>query len=127
MKLTHIYKEFLGSIDLHDKFFRKFDKLASEVDSRIDNKLKTLFLISLYCNVFYHIYGNRKKQLKKQLTWKPKIRCNKFTIFTYDSKKTDILLRHLVSYFNTDAINILPITSLIVDDLNNMSVYMKNV
>jgi hypothetical protein len=100
-------------------------KLAVEVDSKVNNKLKTLFLISLFCNVFYHIYGTKKGQLGKKLQFNPLIRCKNYTIFTYDNQKTDILLTNLATFFNTDTTNLLPITGLILQDLNNMKVYMK--
>lgn len=124
-KLIKLYEDFIRSLDLIDLNHYKMYKLATEVDSKIDNKLKTLFLISLFCNVFYHIYGDRKGQLGKKLEFTPSIRCKNYTIFTYDNDKTDILLKDLVTFFNTDATNLLPITGLILQDLNNMEVYMK--
>lgn len=124
-KLIKLYEDFIRSLDLIDLNHYKMYKLATEVDSKIDNKLKTLFLISLFCNVFYHIYGDRKGQLGKKLEFTPSIRCKHYTIFTYDNDKTDILLKDLVTFFNTDATNLLPITGLILQDLNNMEVYMK--
>jgi hypothetical protein len=125
LKLRKLYNEFLDSIDLEDPTENKFYKLVQHVDINIDNKFKVLFLISLFCNVFYHIYGDRKDQLGKTLDFEPKIRCKNFTIFTYDNDKTDQLLKNLVTFFNTDATNILPITGLILQDLNIMDVYMK--
>lgn len=125
IKLIKLYNDFIRSLDLTDDSHYKMYKLATEVDSKIDNKLKTLFLISLFCNVFYHIYGTRKGQLRKKLEFKPIIRCKQYTIFTYDNDKTDILLKNLVTFFNTDATNLLPITGLILQDLNNIEVYMK--
>lgn len=124
-QLIKLYYNFINSLDLTDPTEYKMYKLATEVDIHVDNKLKTLFLISLFCNVFYHIYGTRKGQLGKPLTFTPTIRCNTYTIFTYDNNKTDILLKNLITFFNTDAINILPITGLILKDLNNMKVYME--
>jgi len=124
-KLIKLYDDFISSLDLTDISQYKLYKLATEVDNKIDNKLKTLFLISLFCNVFYHIYGTRKGQLKKKLEFTPVIRCKNYTIFTYDDDKTDILLKDLTTFFNTDATNLLPITGLILQDLNNMEVYMK--
>jgi len=124
-KLIKLYDDFISSLDLTDISQYKLYKLATEVDNKIDNKLKTLFLISLFCNVFYHIYGTRKGQLKKKLEFTPVIRCKNYTIFTYDDDKTDILLKDLTTFFNTDATNLLPITGLILQDLNNMKVYMK--
>jgi hypothetical protein len=124
-KLINLYDDFIRSLDLTDDSHYKMYKLATEVDSKIDNKLKILFLISLFCNVFYHIYGTRKEQLGKKLEFNPIIRCKQYTIFTYDNDKTDILLKDLVTFFNTDATNLLPITGLILQDLNNMEVYMK--
>lgn len=125
LKLRKLYNEFLDSIDLEDPTEHKFYKLVQHVDINIDNKFKVLFLISLFCNVFYHIYGDRKDQLGKTLDFEPKIRCKNFTIFTYNNDKTDQLLKNLVTFFNTDATNILPITGLILQDLNIMNVYMK--
>ena len=124
-ELKKLYGKFLDSLDLDDKYSRKMYKLAVEVDSRVNDKIKTLFLISLYCNVFHHYYGDRKGQWGKKLEWKPTIRCHKYTIFTYKSKKTDALLKHLVTFFNTDATYLLPITGLIIKDLNNLEVYME--
>lgn len=124
-KLIKLYNDFIRSLDLTDPTQYRMYNLATEVDSKIDNKLKTLFLISLFCNVFYHIYGTRKGQLGKKLEFTPVIRCKEYTIFTYDNDKTDILLKNLATFFNTDATNILPITGLILQDLNNMEVYMK--
>lgn len=125
LKLKKLYNEFLNSIDLEDPTEHKFYKLVQYVDINLDNKFKVLFLISLFCNVFYHIYGDRKDQLGKPLDFEPKIRCKKFTIFTYDNDKTDQLLKNLITFFNTDATNILPITGLILQDLNLMDIYMK--
>lgn len=124
-KIIQIYNNFIRSLDLEDPAQSKMYKLATQVDNQLDNKLKVLFLISLFCNVFYHIYGTKKGQLGKELTFKPNIRCNNFTIFTYDNEKTDTLLKDLVTFFNTDATNLLPITGLILQDLNKMKVYMK--
>lgn len=124
-KLIKLYDDFISSLDLTDISQYKLYKLATEVDNKIDNKLKTLFLISLFCNVFYHIYGTRKGQLKKKLDFTPVIRCKNYTIFTYDNDKTDILLKDLTTFFNTDATNLLPITGLILQDLNNMEVYIQ--
>lgn len=124
-KLIKLYDNFIRSLDLTDLSNYKMYKLATEVDSKIDNILKTLFLISLFCNVFYHIYGTRKGQLRKKLEFTPIIRCRSYTIFTYDNDKTDILLKDLTTFFNTDATNLLPITGLILEDLNNMEVYMR--
>ena len=124
-KLIKLYDDFIRSLDLTDPTHHKMYKLATEVDSNIDNKLKTLFLISLFCNVFYHIYGTRTGQLGTKLKFNPMIKCKKYTIFTYDNDKTDILLKDLTTFFNTDATNLLPITGLILQDLNNMEVYIK--
>lgn len=124
--LLDIYSQFIESLNLEDPYHYKMYKLTTEIDSKINNKIKTLFLISLFCNVFYHIYGKRTGQLSKPLNFKPNIRCKDYTIFVYDNEKTDILLKHLVTFFNTDASNILPITGLILTDLNNMKVYMKS-
>lgn len=120
-----MYDDFIRSLDLSDLSQYKMYKLATEVDSKFDNKLKTLFLISLFCNVFYHIYGKRTGQLRTKLEFTPRIKCKNYTIFTYDNDKTDILLTDLTTFFNTDADNLLPITGLILEDLNNMRVYMK--
>lgn len=124
-KLIELYDDFILSLDLTDLSQYKMYKLATEVDNKLDNKLKTLFLISLFCNVFYHIYGSRKGQLNKKLEFTPIIRCKNYTIFTYDNDKTDILLKDLTTFFNTDATNLLRITGLILQDLNNMKVYIK--
>lgn len=124
-ELMKLYNNFIRSLDLTDPTEYKMYKLATEVDSQVDNKLKTLFLISLFCNVFYHIYGTRKGQLGKKLNFTPIIRCKNYTIFTYDNDKTNALLKNLTTFFNTDATNLLPITGLILQDLNNMKVYMK--
>lgn len=124
-ELIKLYNNFIRSLDLTDPTEYKMYKLATEVDSQVDNKLKTLFLISLFCNVFYHIYGTRKGQLGKKLNFTPIIRCKNYTIFTYDNDKTNALLENLTTFFNTDATNLLPITGLILQDLNNMKVYMK--
>ena len=123
--LKKLYSQFLDSLDLNDVSQRKMYKLAVIVDSSVDNKIKTLFLISLFCNVFYHVYGDKTGQLNKKLEFKPKIKCNNFTIFTYNNDKTTKLLSNLVTYFNTDANTLLPITGLILDDLNNMNVYIQ--
>tara|TARA_E500000178_G_C16953435_1_gene722439 strand:- start:698 stop:1087 length:390 start_codon:yes stop_codon:yes gene_type:complete len=123
-KLVNLYNDFISSLDLTEPSQYKMFKLATEIDHKINNKLKTLFLISLFCNVFYHIYGTRKGQLGQKLNFNPRIKCKNYTIFTYDNDKTDILLTRLTTFFNTDAINLLPITSLILQDLNNMKVYM---
>lgn len=123
-KLTKMYKSLLDSLDLKDKLNLKFYKLVSDVDARVNNKIKTLFLISLYCNVFYHVYGKNKSQLSKPLSFKPTIRCSDFKVFTFDKQKTIILLKLLITYFNTDAINILPITGKIIEDLNSMKIYI---
>jgi len=124
-KIIQIYNKFISSLDLDDPAQSKMYTLATEIDARVDNKIKVLFLISLFCNVFYHIYGKKQGQLGKQLNFKPNIRCNNFVIFTYYDSKTDVLLKNLVTFFNTDSTNLLPITGLILQDLNNMQVYMK--
>lgn len=123
-KLSKLYGNLLNSLDLNDDLNLKFYKLVNNIDSHIDNKTKTLFLISLYCNVFYHVYGKNKGQLSKPLNFKPNIRCHDFKIFTFDKKKTIRLLNLLTVYFNTDAINILPITGKIIEDLNSMKIYI---
>lgn len=127
-KQLKLYNEFLKNLDLDssDPMLNKFYKLVVDVDTNIDNKSKTLFLISLFCNVYYHFYGNRANQLNKKKNFKPKIRCDNFVIFTYDEEKTMLLLDKLVHYFNTDACNLLPITGLILDDLNNMKIYISS-
>ena len=124
-ELRKIYTKFLDSLDLEDPMNYKMFKLATEIDSKIDNKIKTLFLLSLFCNVFHHIYGKKSGQLDRPLNFKPKIRCNNYTIFTYNNDKTDKLLQDLVTFFNTDATNLLPITGLILQDLNEMNIYMN--
>lgn len=124
-ELIKLYSDFISSLDITDHTQYKMYKLATEVDSKLDNKLKTLFLISLFCNVFYHIYGTRTGQLGKKLEFNPVIKCKNYTIFTYYNDKTDILLENLAVFFNTDATNLLQITGLIIQDLNNMKVYMK--
>lgn len=117
------YNDFLTSLDLSDPVLEKFYKLVLNVDTKINNTSKSLFLISLFCNVFYHIYGNRKNQLNRKINFNPKIRCRNFVIFTYDEQKTALLLETLVHYFNTDANNLLKITGLILYDLNEMKIY----
>ena len=124
-KLRNIYAKFLESLDPDNPLSFKMLKLVHNIDININNKIKTLFLISLFCNVFYHIYGKNRGQLKKKLNFSPKIRCNNYNIFAYDNNKTDKLLKDLVTFFNTDANNLLPITGLILQDLNNMKVYMN--
>ena len=124
-ELMKLYNNFIRSLDLTDPTEYKMYKLATEVDSQVDNKLKTLFLISLVCNVFYHIYGTRKGQLGKKLNFTPIIRCKNYTIFTYDNDKTNALLNNLTTFFNTDDTNLLHITGLILQDLNNLKVYIK--
>ncbi len=62
-KLINLYNDFIRSLDLTEPSQYKMFKLATEIDNKINNKFKTLFLISLFCNVFYHIYGTRKGQL----------------------------------------------------------------
>lgn len=126
IKQLKLYNEFLTSLDLNDSMSKKFYDLVMTVDRSINNKNNVLFLISLFCNVYYHIYGNRNNQLNRTINFKPKIRCDNFVIFTYDKKKTMLLLDKLVHYFNTDATNLLPITGLILDDLNNMKIYNDN-
>lgn len=125
-KLKKMYNDFIRSMDLTDINRYKMYKLAIEIDHKVDNKLKSLFLISLFCNVFYYIYGTRSGQLGKKLEFTPKIKCQNYTVFTYNNDKTDALLKDLTIFFNTDATNLLPITSLILQDLNNMEVYMKS-
>jgi len=124
-KLRKIYTKFLDSLELDDPTDYKMFKLATEIDGKMANKIKILFLLSLFCNVFHHIYGKKSGQLATSLNFTPKIRCNNYTIFTYNNDKTDKLLQNLVTFFNTDATNLLPITSLILQDLNEMNIYMK--
>lgn len=124
-ELRKIYNEFIKSLDLNEPMNYKMYKLANEIDHKVDNKIKTLFLISLFCNVFHHIYGKKSGQLRKSLNFTPKIRCNNYTIFTYNNDKTDNLLQDLVTFFNTDADNLLPITGLILQDLNEMKIYIN--
>lgn len=123
--IRELYLKFLNSLDLEDPTHYKMYKLASEVDLKVNDKLKTLFLISLFCNVFYHIYGKRSGQLGQILNFKQVIKCKDYTVFAYNDEKTDILLTNLSTFFNTDASNLIPITGLILQDLNNMRVYMK--
>lgn len=126
IKQVNLYNEFLSSLDLSDPMSIKFYDLVVKVDRSINNQNKTLFLISLFCNVYYYLYGNRKNQLKRRINFKPKIRCGNFVIFTYDKNKTMLLLEKLVHYFNTDASNLLPITGSILDDLNNMDIHTNS-
>jgi hypothetical protein len=105
----------------------KFVKLLTELDKKEDDKFKLLFLISLYCTVFYHYYGKRNNQLGLDLTFSPSIKCNNFKILAYEGKYTDDLLSTLATFFNTDAIltyELATISGRILHDLHNMRFVM---
>lgn len=121
-KLDKLYNQFVESLDLNDPDHTKMYQLATVVDKKFDSKLKVLFLISLYCNVFYKIYGTKTGQLGENLNYSPNISCKNFRVFTYKDPHTVRLLQNLVTYFNTDANYLIPITGLILQDLNNMRI-----
>ena len=123
--LNHNYKKLLKHFPSNDDLSIKFTVLLNNLDLKLKNPLKIYFLISLYCNVFYHYFGNRKGQLNYKLNFNPLIKCNKFKVFTYDEDKTEKLLERIVTYFNTDSQTILPITNLILQDLNNIKVNIQ--
>lgn len=106
----------------------KFVNLLSTLDKNENDKFKLLFLISLYCNVFYHYYGKRQNQLGLDLVFSPSVKCNNFQIMTYDDKFTDDLLSNLATFFNTDAIitpELATLSGKILYDLHHMKFVIK--
>lgn len=125
-KLSKIYKDLMNELKLNNE--DKFSQLMINLDIMngkfCDDNDKTieLFLISLYCNVFWHYYGRKKGQKKQKLEFKPFDKCNDYTVFTYDEKYTLKLLEKLIYFFNTDACNIQEVTHDIMKDLKKMNI-----
>lgn len=120
-ELIQIYKDLIKELktkDNNDKFIR----LILNLDLNNNDKTIELFLISLYCNVFYHYYGQKKGQLGEKIEFTPFNNCKKYVVFTFYNKYTEKLLEKLVYYFNTDANNIQSVTGKIMQDLRKMDI-----
>lgn len=120
-ELIQIYTELIEELKRNDNN-DKFIQLIVNLDRFNNNKTIELFLISLYCNVFYHYYGRKKGQLREKIKFTPFNNCKKYVVFTFYNKYTEKLLEKLVYYFNTDATNIQSVTGEIMQDLRKMDI-----
>lgn len=124
-KLTKIYNELIEALKSNED---KFSQLMLNLDltsgkfCHDNDKTIHLFLLSLYCNVFWHYYGDKEGQKGEKLKFIPFNLCRNYIVFTYDEKHTLKLLEKLIYFFNTDACNIQPITNSIMNDLQQMKI-----
>jgi hypothetical protein len=125
LKVQQLYNQFILSMDPNDPTDKKMFDLMVIVDVTVQDNVKSLLLVSLMCNVYYQIYGNKQGQWNKPLTFTPRIKCNDFKILTGNFNDKIKLLEALTIFFNTDATNILPITGKILHDLEHMKVYIQ--
>lgn len=95
-------------------------KIYNKLDNKKDNYFRLLFFLSLFCTYFHKI--KHKIDVKKLTSVQNECyKKNNFVILDIDNSHKQII-EGLVTYFNTDAINLEPITGKILYDLYNIEV-----
>ena len=98
-------------------------KIYSKLDNKKDNYFRLLFFLSLYCTYFHKI----KHKIDVKKLSEVQHECYKkhnFFILDIDDTHKEIF-DAIVTYFNTDATNLEPITGKILYDLYNIDVQYK--
>ena len=119
-EIKKIYEE------LKESYFTKNEdekmlKIFIELDKK-DHYFRLLFLLSMYCTYFHKI--KHKVNIKKfsDLNQECFKKHNFVILDINDSHK--IIMENLATFFNTDAINLEPITDKILYDLNQINVQL---
>lgn len=141
-KIEVIYNNELDKKELYHEAKEEIHKIYESIkNSNVDEKqekilniylhldknknyyFRLLFFLSLYCSYFHKI--KHKIDIKKLTPLQNECykKHNFFILDINDSHK--YILQDLVTYFNTDAMNLEPITGKILYDLNNIDVQLK--
>lgn len=107
----------------NDKNNKKILEIYEILDKKKDNYFRILFFLSLYCSYFHKI----KHKINIHKLTKLNNECykkNNFVLLDIDNMHKEIL-QDISTVFNTDAVNILPITGKILYDLYNIDVELK--
>ena len=118
-EIEELYNELLKlkSNEDTDKLF----SLLNQIDHNKDNYFKILFLLSLYCNYFYKVKQNiytRHLEVSEECFKRDNF---KFLI-NYNTELHRDILELFITYFNTDAVNLIPLTGKILNDLNKIDI-----
>ena len=107
----------------NDKNNKKILEIYEILDKKKDNYFRILFFLSLYCSYFHKIKHkiNINKLIKLNNECYKK---NNFVLLDIDNIQKEIL-QDISTVFNTDTVNILPITGKILYDLYNIDVELK--
>lgn len=120
-EINEIYKSLKKSHQ--DKNLEKIFKIYNKLDNNKDNYFRLLFFLSLYCSYFHKI--KHKIDVKKLSTLQNECyKKHNFFILDIDDTHKEIL-NALVTYFNTDATNLEPITGKILYDIYNIDIQYK--
>ena len=100
--------------------------LLNKIDHNKDNYFKILFLLSLYCNYFYKVKQNintRHLEVSEEC-----FKRNNFKfLINYNTELHRDILELFTTYFNTDAVNLIPLTGKILNDLNKIDIEFKKI
>ena len=120
-EIKEIYKSLKKS---HlDKKEKEILNIYSKLDNDKDNYFRFLFFLSLFCSYFHKI----KHKIDIQKLSNVQNECykkNNFFILDIDDTHQEIL-EGIVTYFNTDATNLEPVTGKILHDLYNIKVELS--
>ena len=106
-----------------DKKEEEILKIYSKLDNRKDNYFRLLFFLSMYCTYFHKI--KHKINVKKLTSLQNECyKKHNFIILDIDDTHKEIF-DSIVTYFNTDATNLEPITGKILYDLYSIDVQYK--
>ena len=120
-EIKEIYKS-LKKSHLNEKE-KEILNIYSKLDNNKDNYFRFLFFLSMYCTYFHKI--KHKIDIKKLSNIQHECyKKHNFFILNIDDTHKEIL-NALVTYFNTDATNIEPITGKILHDLYSIDVQYK--
>lgn len=94
--------------------------IYSKLDNNKDNYFRLLFFLSIYCTYFHKIKHKIDVKKLSDLQHECYKKHNFFILNIDDTHKK--ILEEIITYFNTDAINLNPITGKILHDLYNIKV-----
>ena len=108
-----------------DKKEEEILNIYSKLDNDKDNYFRFLFFLSLFCSYFHKI--KHKIDIKKLSNVQNEC-YKKYNFFILDIDNTHgEILEGIVTYFNTDATNLEPITGKILNDLYNIKVELSKI
>lgn len=122
-EIKEIYKSLKNS---HlNKKEKEILNIYTKLDNHKDNYFRLLFFLSLFCTYFHKIKHKINLQKLSDIQHECYKKHNFFILDIDDTHKE--ILEGIVTYFNTDATNLEPITGKILYDLYNIKVELSKI